>query len=153
MVKCPMQKSPLQLVFIFGMAGFGAIGLYYLNLWVMIAYLIFYFVFFFVILELKACQYCYYKKSDLSLDQWKKDYLALHANCSKKWSSLIFIVWLWPIAGITVAFFLTNSIIALICLIGFIALLIISNIHLRRNICPKCTLKEVCPAKQSRKRD
>jgi len=153
MVKCPMQRSPLQLVFIFIMAGLGAIGLYYLNLWVMVAYLFFYFVFFFVILEVKACKYCYYKKSDISLDQWKEEYLTLHTNCSKKWSSLIFIVWLWPIVGITIAFFQNRSIITLICLIGFICLLIVSNIHLRRSICPTCALNEICPTKQSRKRD
>jgi membrane protein YdbS with pleckstrin-like domain len=158
--RCPFYKSALLMVLTLILIALGAIGIYYLNLWAALVYLIYSTVFYLVAMPLWHCQYCYYKVKEttkernsgetieklLPLDQWKESYLEKHIGCAKKWGYNFFIIWLIPIVLIVISFFLNFSIVALISLIGFVAVLGGIYGYMRRKICTKCAIMEECHA-------
>jgi len=153
--KCPFNTSVLQIVLRLVLMVLGTVGLYFLNLWVAVVFLIYYVAFFFFLMPVKHCQYCYYKVKEttkdgkkclLPKDQWKESYLQKHVDCGKKWGFNFFILWFLPIVLISISLFLSFSIFALISLIGFIVVLAISLIHMRWKVCPTCAIMEECHA-------
>jgi hypothetical protein len=147
--KCPVAASKSRFMLNLLMVALGAAGLYFLSIWASVAYIVLFFVFFFVIMPLKACQHCYYKV-DATVEEWKEEHLRLHADCMKTWGSAIFLIWIVPIVGIVVSFFMNFSYVAVICLIGFVAILSYSSVHLRKYVCSHCAIVEVCPLRQPR---
>ncbi|MFW9829863.1 MAG: hypothetical protein ACFFBY_10505 [Promethearchaeota archaeon] len=157
-LKCPYTKPVVQWVLRFAMLAFGTIGIIFLNFWVAMVYLTFYIGFYFFAMPLKHCQYCYYRVKEtttddetgmistnlLPLDKWKEMYLKKHVTCAKKWSINFFITFFSPIILIIISFFLNFSLFALIFLIGFIAALSLMLIHMKRKVCPTCTIVEEC---------
>lgn len=143
--KCPLHKSTLQIVINLLIVIFGTLGLYYLNLWFAISYLIVFVLFFALIMPVKACQYCYFKIEELTLEQWKEEYGDLHEASWKKYGIGMFALWLLPIIGISISFFIEFEIVALVALILFISMLVISQVNLRKNICSKCEMLPICP--------
>lgn len=144
--KCPATTSRSRFLLNVVMVALGAVGLYYLSMWVSLAYIAGFVLFFFVVMPLKACQYCYFR-TDEPLEEWKEKYLQPHSESMKKWGSAIFLIWGVPIAGIVISFFFNFSVVALVCLIGFVALLSVSSMHLNRSICAQCAILDVCPLK------
>ena len=145
--KCPAATSRSRFLLNVVMVALGAVGLYYLSIWVSLAYIAGFVLFFFVVMPLKACQYCYFR-TDEPLEEWKEKNLQMHAESMKKWGSAIFLIWGVPIAGIVISFFFNFSAIALVCLIGFVALLSVSSMQLNRSICAQCAILDVCPLKR-----
>jgi hypothetical protein len=157
--KCPFNKSVLQLVKL-ALIALGTLGLYFLNLWIAVVYLIYSVVFYFLAMPLWHCQYCYYKVKVtamdrktgktmvklLPVDKWKESYLKKHVNCAKKWGFNFFILWLGPIVLIGILFFLSFSIFALMSLIGFIVVLVVMLIYMKRKVCPTCAIVDECHA-------
>jgi len=107
------------------------------------------------------CQYCYYKVNEttvdkenrkivqnlLPIDEWKKMYLPKHIKCGKKWGAPnLIILWIGPVFLIILSFFVSFSIIALLSLIGFISLLAVFGIYMRRKVCPTCAFMKECHA-------
>ncbi|NVM27870.1 MAG: hypothetical protein HWN65_03420 [Candidatus Helarchaeota archaeon] len=143
----------VPLTFIFGLIALGTLGIYFLNLWAAVGYSIFSVVFYFVDMPLGMCKYCYYRVKDpstegkteqlLPKDNWVASHLKLHAG-QKYWSYFMMIVWFLPPVLIIISFFLGFDIIALISLIGFVGVLAVSLINMRRNVCTKCAIKEEC---------
>lgn len=156
--KCPFYRSVLVMVLTLALIVFGTIGIYFLNLWAAVVYLLYSAVFYFLAMPSWHCKYCYYKvkettqdrKKDetvvklLPLDQWKESCLEKHVGCAKKWGYNFFIIWFLPIVLIVVSFFLSFSIFALISLIGFIVVLAVMLIHIRRKVCPTCAIVDEC---------
>ena len=156
--ECPPTKSVLQLVFRFGLMAFGTVGLIFLNLWVSLGYLIYSLGFYVLAYPLKSCQYWYYKVKEttidrkkgktigklLPIDKWSESYLQKHVDCGKTWGLNFFILWLIPIVLIGISFFLSFSRFALISLIGFIVVLVVMAIHMKRKICPTCAIVDEC---------
>ncbi len=147
--KCPATASKSRFFLNLIMVAFGAVGLYYLSIWASVAYILLFLVVFFVVMPMRMCQYCYYKV-DSSLEEWKEEYLQQHADCVKKWGSAIFLIWGVPIVGIIASFFTNFSPVAVVCLVGFVALLSVLPMHLRKTICAFCEILEVCPLRQPR---
>jgi hypothetical protein len=144
--KCPFYNSVLLLVLLLGLIALGTVGLSFLNFWVAIVYVIYAVLFYFLVMPLKHCQYCYYKVKEAAKGKWKESYLKKHVDCGKKWAVNFFILWFGPIVLIGISFFLSFSIYALISLIGFIIMLAIMVIYLRRKICPTCAIVDECHA-------
>ena len=96
-------------------------------------------------MPIKACQYCYFHVEGLTLDQWKEEYLALHEANWKKYGVGLFALWLIPIIGIIISFFIDFDIIALVALIAFLAALITLQVNMQKNICPDCEMFPICP--------
>ena len=156
LIKCPFYKSGFQWVLRLVLMVLGTVGLYFLNIWVAVAYLIYYIVFFFLLMPLKHCQYCYYRvkettkekgktvKKLLPKEKWKEGYLTKHVKCGKKWGFSFIILWVLPIVLIIISFFLIFSIFALMSLIGFIIVLALSLIHMRWKVCLTCAIMEEC---------
>lgn len=149
--ECPATASKSRFGLNLVMIVLGAVGLYFLSIWIAALYVVFFLVYFFVIMPVKACRYCYYRSGDITLEEWKEKYLDLHANCMKMWGVGIFVIWGAPIVGILISFYTNFSIVALLCLIGFVILLFVSNRHLRESICSQCAMLEVCPIRRSSK--
>lgn len=147
--KCPATASQSRFGLNLIMVAFGAVGLFYLSIWASAGYIVLFFVVFFVVMPLRMCQYCYYKR-DTPLEEWKEEYLQQHADCMKKWGSAIFLIWGVPIVGIVASFFVNFSLVAVVCLIGFVALLSLSSRQLRKTVCAHCEILEVCPLRQPR---
>ena len=158
LVKCPFYKSGFQWVLRLVLMGLGTVGLYFFNLWVAVAYLIYSVLFNFLLFPTMHCQYCYYavKKTTtdsttgktieklLSKEQWKESCLEKHVECGKKWSKGFYILWFVPIILIIVSFFFSFSIFALLSLIGFISVLAGMLYYTRMKICPRCVIMEEC---------
>ena len=157
--KFPFNKSVLQLVKL-ALIALGTVGLYFLNLWIAVVYLIYSVVFYFLAMPLWHCQYCYYKVKVtaidrktgktivklLPVDKWKESYLKKHVDYAKKWGFNFFILWLAPIVLIGISFFLSFSIFALMSLIGFIVVLVVMLIYMKRKVCPTCAIVDECHA-------
>ena len=156
--KCPFNNSEFQVFFRWCLMFLGTVGLYFLNIWVAVVYLVYYAVFFFLAMPLKHCQYCYYKVKEttvdektgnkirklLSKEEWKECCLEKHVDYAKKWGFNFFILWVFPIVLIIISFFLNFSIYALLSLIGFIVVLAVSLVHMRWKVCPSCAIVEEC---------
>ena len=154
--KCPFYK-PVPVLIISVLIALGTVGIYYLNLWAAVAYLIYSIVFYFLVMPLTICKYCYYKVKETTIDstkektiekllpkdKWTESYLKLHEG-QKFWTYFMMIVWFLPIILIVISFFLRFEIVALISLIGFIVVLAVSIINMRRNVCTKCAIQEEC---------
>ena len=155
--RCPYY-NPLNILFIIGLIAFGTIGLYFLNLWVAIVYLIYAISWYFLVMPVVHCQYCYYKTKETTVDnttgkaienllpkeQWVESCLQKHVECGKKWGFNFFIAWFLPIILIVISFFLNFSIYALLSLIGFIVVLTVMLIYVRYKVCPTCAIMEEC---------
>lgn len=156
--RCPYNKSVLAQTSRIGVMILGTVGLYFLNLWVAVGYLIYSVVFNYVVWPKKSCQYCYYKvigtsietekgktiKRLLPLEEWKTNYLSKHVASGKAYEKNLFILWLGPFVLIIVSFFLNFSIIALLSLLGFIGLLAVLGINMKSKVCSTCAFKEEC---------
>ena len=156
--KCPFYQSVVNIGFIIALIALGTIGLIFLNLWVAVGYMIYSAVFYALLMPIWHCQYCYYKvretpsdnpKEDnigklLPKEKWLESCLQKHVDCGKKWSVNFIILWFLPITGIIISLFLNFSIYALISLIGFLFMLSLMAVHLKRRLCPKCAIMEEC---------
>ena len=155
-IKCPYFGSVINVGLIIGWMALGTVGLYFLNLWGAVVYLIYSLVFMFWAMPVKHCQYCYYRVKEtpidnkkgelLPLEKWKELYLKKHVDCAKKWSVHFFILWFGPIIGISISFFLWFDIVALLSLIGFIVMLAAMMIYVNKKVCPTCAFMEECHA-------
>ena len=157
-IKCPYNNSVVNTVSRLGLMAIGTVGIIFFNLWVALVYLIYSVLFNFLLFPTKHCQYCYYavKKTTtdsetgktieklLPKEQWKESCLEKHVECGKKWSINFYVLWFVPIVLIIISFFFSFSILALLTLIGFIAVLALMLYYTRRKICPKCVIVEEC---------
>ena len=154
--KCPFYK-PVPVLIILILIALGAWGIYYLNLWAAVGYLIFSILFYFLVMPFTMCKYCYYKVKEtsidkekrktierlLSVDNWREAYLHKHVG-QKNWTVFMTTVWFLPIVLIVVSFFLNFSIFALISLIGFIVVVVGNWFYMLRVKCPSCAIQEEC---------
>lgn len=155
--KCPFYK-PVPLLINLVIIALGTVGIYFLNLWAAVVFIIYSILFYFIIMPVVHCQYCYYKVKEtttdskngknvdklLPLEKWKESYLPKHVACGKKVSPLMFIIWFLPIVLIPISFFLNFSLFALLSLIGLIAVLAGNYFYMRRYVCTTCTIQEEC---------
>ena len=154
--KCPFYK-PVPLLIILGFIALGTVGIYFLNLWVAVGYLIYSILFYFLVMPFTICKYCYFKVKEttidrkkgktietlLPLDKWRESYLKKHVG-QKYWTVFMSIIWFLPIVLIGISFFLNFSIFALLSLIGFIVALVGFILYLLRKKCPTCAIKDEC---------
>ncbi len=155
--KCPLYKPvPVLIIIIF--IALGTWGIFYLNLWVALAYAIYSVLWYFLFMPVVHCQHCYFKVKDTSLnnksedatekliplDKWKESYLKQHVALGKRMSILMFAPWFLPIILIVVSFFLNFNVLALVSLICFIAVLVINWFYMQRKVCATCPIKEEC---------
>lgn len=129
----------------------GSLGLSYLSIWASVAFIVLFLAYFFVIMPSTLCKYCYFR-TDCDLKEWEEQYLAVHTEAMKKWGMGIFVVWLVPVIGIVVSFFVNFSVVAVICLVGFVASLLWLPRQLSQDICSHCALVDMCPLRQQQKR-
>jgi len=154
--KCPFYK-PVPVLIILVLVSLGTVGIYYLNYWAAVGYLIFGLLFYFLIMPMTMCKFCYFKVTEtpmdeekgetteklLSIDQWSKSHLHLHVG-QKGWTGVMAIVWFAPIVLVIYSFFVSFSIYALLALIGFVALLVGNFYYMLRVKCPTCPIQEQC---------
>ena len=154
--KCPFYK-PVPLLIILVFIALGTVGIYFLNLWAAVAYLIYSILFYFLVMPFTICKYCYFKVKEtaidkekgktieklVSIDKWRESYLKKHVG-QKNWTFLMVIIWFLPIVLIVISFFLNFSIFAVISLIGFILALVGFILYLLRKKCPTCAMQEEC---------
>jgi membrane protein YdbS with pleckstrin-like domain len=69
--KCPFYSSPIALLIILALIALGTWGIYYLNLWAAVAYLIYSLLFYFLAMPFTMCKYCYYKVKETAIDKEK----------------------------------------------------------------------------------
>lgn len=155
--KCPFYKSVQAVLIILVLIALGTVGIYFLNLWAAVGYLIYSILFYFLVMPLTLCKYCYYKVKEttidrkkgktieklLPLDKWRESYLKKHVG-QKNWVVFMTIVWFLPIVLIVISFFLNFSIFALISLIGFIVVLVGNFFYMLRVKCPTCAIRDEC---------
>jgi len=154
--KCPFYK-PVALLIILVLIALGTWGIYFLNLWVAVGYLIYSILYYFVVMPLTICKYCYFKVTEtiideekekttnklLSVDNWTKSHLHMHVG-QKNWVMLMIIVWFLPIFLIIISFFRDFSPIAIIPLVSFIGVLVGNFFYMLRVKCPTCPIREQC---------
>ena len=154
--KCPFYK-PVPLLIILVLIALGTWGIYYLNLWAAVGYLIYSILFYFLGMPLTICKYCYFKVTEttidkekgktieklLSVDKWSESHLHKHVG-QKHWTWLMTIIWFLPIVLIVISFFRDFSIFAVISLIGFTAVLVGNVFYMLRIKCPTCAIREEC---------
>jgi 4-hydroxybenzoate polyprenyltransferase len=146
--KCPFYK-PLPVFIILVLISFGTWGIYYLNFWVALGYLIYSMAFYFLLMPFTMCKYCYFKVKETveddksSVENWAKSGLHLHVG-QKNWTWAMFIVWALPMVLTIVSFFIDFSVFAVIALIGFVALVIGNYLFMVRVKCPSCPIREEC---------
>jgi hypothetical protein len=154
---CPFYRSAVIMSFTIALITLGTIGISFLNFWAALVYLLYSTIFYFLAMPLWHCQYCYYKVKETTkdgatveklvpLDQWKEVHLEKHIVCAKKWGYNFFIIWFIPIVLIVISFFLNVSLIAVISLIGFLAVLGGILVYTRRKVCTNCAIMEECHA-------
>ncbi len=155
--KCPFYK-PVRLLIILVFIALSTGGIYYLNLWAAVTYLIYSILIFFLALPLTICKYCYFKVKEttidkekrktvekpLSIDRWRESYLKKWVGQGKKVRVFMGIIWLLPIILIFISFFLNFSIFALISLIGCIVVLGGNVMYMNRKVCTTCAIKDEC---------
>ncbi len=141
--KCPYNRTEL-VVMRLTLVALSIVGLYYLNLWVAVVFLIYSIGFYFFAYPLRHCRYCFYQLKNITKDEWKEAYLQKHVDCGKKWGFNFSVLWFTPIILIGISLFLSFSTVALLSLIGFIAVLAVMGFHFRRNVCTTCAIQEEC---------
>ena len=156
--KCPFYKSVQAVLIILVLIALGTVGIYFLNLWAAVGYLVYSILYYFLIMPLWLCKYCYFKVKEtrahrdtgetivklLPLDKWNESYCKKHVKHGKRWTWMLSIVWILPIVLIVISFFLSFSIYALISLIGFIVVLVGNFFYMLKKKCPTCPIKECC---------
>jgi len=154
--KCHFYK-PVPLLIILVLIALGTVGIYFLNLWAAVAYLIYSILFYFLVMPLTTCKYCYYKVKEttidkekgktieklLSVDKWSESYLHKHVG-QKHWTGLMTVIWFLPIVLIVISFFREFSYIALVSLIGFIVVVVGHYFYMLRKVCTTCAIQEEC---------
>ena len=114
---CPYFKSVPNWAIDIGLIAFGTVGLYFLNIWVAVAYLIYSLAYNLYAMPVKHCQYCYYCVKDvtsdgpdgktiareMTVDEWSESLLQKHVECGKRWSANYFVLWLLPIVLIIIS--------------------------------------------------
>jgi hypothetical protein len=154
--KCPFYK-PVPVLIILVLIALGTLGIYFLNLWVAVVYLVFSILYYFVAMPFTMCKYCYYRVTETSSDEnkgetverlvplvtWREVYLRKHVG-QKNWTLFMTTVWFLPIVLIVISFFFNFSLFALISLIGFIAVLAGNWFYMLRRKCPTCAIREEC---------
>ncbi len=154
--KCPFYK-PKPIMISLVLIAFGTWGIYYLNLWAAVGYLVYSILFYYLVMPFTICKYCYFKTKDTAIDKekektdeklpsiekWSKTLLHMHVG-QKNWVWLMFLVWLLPIVLTIISFFTNFSYLAIIALVGFIAVLVGNYIYMIRVKCPSCAIREEC---------
>jgi hypothetical protein len=154
--KCPFYK-PVPVLIILVLIALGTLGIYFLNRWVAVAYLVFSILYYFVAMPFTMCKYCYYRVTETTSDEnkgkiverlvplvtWREVYLRKHVG-QKNWTLFMTTVWFLPIVLIVISFFLNFSPFALISLVGFIAVLAGNWSYMLRKKCPTCAIREEC---------
>ena len=157
--RCPYYK-PLNILFVIALIALGTIGVYFLDLWVAVAYLIYAILWYFLVQPIVHCKHCYYKTKETTKDsttgkaienlllkeQWVESCLQKHVESGKKWGFNFFISWFLPIILIVISLFLSFSIFALITLISIIVVLAVTLSYMRYKVCPTCAIMEECHA-------
>jgi disulfide bond formation protein DsbB len=141
--KCPYNRLELTVMRV-ALVALSTVGLYFLNLYVAVVFMIYSVVYYFWAMPIKHCRFCYYQLRNISLDEWRESFLDKHVACGKKWSPHFGILWFVPIILIGISLFLNFSTIALLSLIGFIAVLVVMGVHMRRSVCPSCAIVDDC---------
>ena len=158
--RCPFYCSALHIFLMMILIALATVGIYFLNIWLAVACLIYSVFWYFLFMPIIHCRYCYYEVKDnitdpknkqamvklTSLDKWRKSYLSKHVACGKKYGFNFFISWFLPIILIGISLFLEFSTLALISLIGFIVVMALMLIHMRWIVCPKCAIVKECHA-------
>ncbi|MHC4912842.1 MAG: hypothetical protein ACYTE5_07545 [Planctomycetota bacterium] len=163
--KCPFYQ-PVPVLIILALIGFGTWGIYYLNLWAAVGYIIFSLIWYFLVMPFTLCKYCYYKaiettvnkengktiKRLLPLEKWREmKGIEKHVGQSP-WTVFMSVIWLLPIVLIVISFFSKFSAFAIIALIGFLGVLVGNYYYMLLKKCPTCAIKEDCHAAFGRKR-
>ena len=164
--KCPFYKSAQAVSIILALIALGTVGIYFLSLWAAVAYLAYSLLWYFVAMPLTMCRYCYFKTTEttidrdtgetveklLSVDKWSASYLQTFVKCGGRYTVFMSIVWLLPIVLIVISFFLSFSILALLALLGFVAVLVANYFYMLRKKCPSCAIKDECHSSFGRQR-
>jgi hypothetical protein len=154
--RCPLYK-PTPLLIILAITALGTWGIYYLNFWAAIGYMIYSLVFTFVLMPFTMCKHCYFKKFEtsiddetgettkklMSVDKWGKTLLHLHVG-QKPWAWGMFLTWFAPVVMIIVSFFLNFNYLAVIALVAFIAAIAGNYLYMIKIKCPKCPIQKEC---------
>jgi len=154
--KCPFYK-PVPVLIILVLIALGTWGIYYLNLWGAVAYLIYSFLFYFLVMPFTMCKFCYFKVKEttidketektieklLSVDSWSESHLHKHVG-QKHWAWPMAIIWISPIILIVFSFFRDFSIFALISLIAFTIVVVGNYFYMLKVKCPTCPIREQC---------
>ncbi|MGY5880398.1 MAG: hypothetical protein RTV31_09105 [Candidatus Thorarchaeota archaeon] len=154
--KCPFYK-PIPVLIILVMVSLGAIGIYYLDYWATMGYMIFSFLFYFLVMPFTTCKFCYFKVIEtttdeetgktteglLTVEQWSKSHLHLHVG-QKGWAFVMALIWFLPIILTGIALFFNFSLIPLFALIGFFLVLVGNYFYMLRIKCPTCPIQEEC---------
>jgi hypothetical protein len=154
--KCPFYK-PVPVLIILVLIAFGTLGIYFLNFWAAVTYLIFSIFYYFVAMPFTLCKYCYYRVTETTsaenngeavaklvpLVTWREVYLRKHVG-QKNWTLFMTTVWFLPTVLIVISFFFNFSPFALTALIGFIAVLVGNWFYMLRKKCPTCAIREEC---------
>jgi len=70
--KCPFYK-PIPVLIIIAFIALGTWGIFYLNLWVALAYSIYSVLWYFLFMPVVHCQHCYFKVKDIPVNNEKGD--------------------------------------------------------------------------------
>jgi disulfide bond formation protein DsbB len=141
--KCPYNRPEL-IVMRMALIVLSTVGLYFLNLWASIVFLIYSVIFYGWAMPIRHCRYCFYQVGETTVEEWRESYMEKHVDCGKRWGNNFFILWFVPIILIGISLFLNFSIIALVSLIGFIIVVAVMGVHMRRNVCTKCAIVDDC---------
>ena len=158
--KCSFYKSVQAVLIILVLIAIGTMGIYSLNLWAAVGYLVYSMGYYFFVMPLTLCKYCFFKTTETSidsdtgetivkllpLDKWRESYCHNHIRQGKRWTWTMSIVWLLPIVLIVISFFLSFFTYALIFLISFIAVLVGNFIYMIKKKCPSCPIVDDCQA-------
>ena len=154
--KCPFYKL-VPLLIILVLIALGTWGIYFLNLWTAVGYLVFSLLFYFLMMPFTMCKHCYFKVIETSIDEetgettrklmdadvWGKTLLHMHVG-QKHWTWLMTTVWFLPIILIFVSFFRDFSYFALIAFIGSISMVVGNFFYMLRVKCPTCAIRKYC---------
>ncbi|NPD90304.1 MAG: hypothetical protein HGN29_16450 [Asgard group archaeon] len=154
--RCPFYKL-IPVLIIFVLIALGTWGIYYLNLWAAVAYLVYSLLFYFVIMPLTMCKHCYFKviktstdeetgkttKKLMDVDKWGKTLIHKHVG-QKNWVWPMFLIWSAPIVIIIIALVRGFNYLPLIALIGFVVVVVGNFFYMIKVKCPTCPIREYC---------
>ena len=155
--KCPFYGSVQAVLIIVVLIALGTWGIYYLNRWTAVAYLVYSISFYFLVMPFTLCRYCYFRVTETTVDEengrierllpiekWRESNgIEKHVG-QKHWTWLMTVIWFLPIVLIVISFFLDFSMFALVSLVGFVAVLVGNYYYMLREKCPTCAIKEEC---------